>query len=329
MIRKKALFAVTTAILGVLVTSHQAAAATFPLNLTSGATFSPQGSSPLDFTGTTATWSYNDQGTGSIADDVLTSTGFFKARIFLGPTTLYTWTTDNLVVGAGAAGAASTFVCIEGTFGPLNFGFNFCPQYSFGVDFIDDSTYSYGPGTAFSRTLLNDDTPLASPPQTLATTYSGFVTASWDGTTLVIGNNTATSGAQLTLTAPQPDGDGDGVPDASDNCPATANANQADTDGDLRGNACDNCRLVANNSGAGAQADSDADGFGNRCDGDMNNNGATNAQDTSIFRTLLGSPSVGPVFHKADLNANGAVNAQDTSIFRTLLGAPPGPGAGP
>jgi predicted extracellular nuclease len=134
---------------------------------------------------------------------------------------------------------------------------------------------------------------------------------------------------ELQLTPPPLDADGDSIPDATDNCPATANAGQADADGDGRGNACDNCRLVANNTGAGAQCDSDNDGFGNRCDGDLNSNNATNGQDTTLFRQQLGQPSAGPTFNKADLNCNGAVNAQDTTLMRTLLGAPPGPGAGP
>jgi len=128
---------------------------------------------------------------------------------------------------------------------------------------------------------------------------------------------------------PFPDADGDGVADATDNCPAIANAGQADTDGDLRGNACDNCRLLANNTGVAAQCDSDGDGFGNRCDADMNNNGSTNAQDTTLYRQQLGQPSIAPVFNKADLNCNGSVNAQDTTLFRGRLGSPPGPGAGP
>ncbi len=102
-----------------------------------------------------------------------------------------------------------------------------------------------------------------------------------------------------------------------------------DTDADGAPNIADNCRLKANNTGAAAQCDSDGDGIGNRCDGDLNNNGATNAQDTSMFRPRLGMAVPGPVFDKADFNCNGIVNAQDTSIFRTLLGAPPGPGAGP
>jgi hypothetical protein len=129
--------------------------------------------------------------------------------------------------------------------------------------------------------------------------------------------------------AQAPDADSDGVPDATDNCPSVANADQADTDTDLRGNACDNCRLIANNTGAGAQCDSDADGFGNRCDGDLNNNGSTNAQDTTLFRQQLSQPSVPPLFNKADINCSGSVNAQDTTLFRPRLGSPPGPGAGP
>ncbi len=160
----------------------------------------------------------------------------------------------------------------------------------------------------------------------------GRIGCSASGHALVLKTQTANNSiyrVNFTATANDVDCDGDTVANALDNCPDVSNVTQTDDDVDGRGNVCDNCIALSNNIGAGAQADSDNDGFGNRCDGDLNNNGATNAQDTSQFRPLLGSPSVGPVFHKADLNANGAVNAQDTSIFRTLLGAPPGPGAGP
>ncbi|MEO7385818.1 MAG: dockerin type I domain-containing protein [Gammaproteobacteria bacterium] len=102
-------------------------------------------------------------------------------------------------------------------------------------------------------------------------------------------------------------------------------ATAADTDGDGVPDSADNCRLVPNNTGAGAQCDSDGDGFGNRCDGDLNNNGSTNAQDTTLFRQQLGKPSTAPTYNKADLNCNGSVNAQDTTLFRGLLGNPPGP----
>lgn len=94
-----------------------------------------------------------------------------------------------------------------------------------------------------------------------------------------------------------------------------------DTDGDGVLDVADNCTELANAS----QVDSDGDGFGNRCDGDLNNNGATNAQDTVLFRQQLGLSSNPPTYNVADINANGAVNAQDTVLFRLLLGQPPGP----
>ncbi|MBL8199380.1 MAG: DUF1566 domain-containing protein [Chromatiales bacterium] len=122
-----------------------------------------------------------------------------------------------------------------------------------------------------------------------------------DGTRIVgVGRRSGETGYQAFLAniAPLPDADGDGIPDTSDNCTLVPNPNQCDSDGDS---------------------------YGNRCDGDMNNNGATNAQDTALFRQQLGQPSVGPTYNKADLNCNGAVNAQDTALFRQLLGAPPGP----
>jgi hypothetical protein len=94
-----------------------------------------------------------------------------------------------------------------------------------------------------------------------------------------------------------------------------------DVDGDGVPNSSDNCTLVVNNS----QCDSDGDGYGNACDGDLNSNGATNAQDTTLFRQQLGLPSVAPVYNEADLNCNGAVNSQDTTLYRQRLGQPPGP----
>ncbi len=94
-----------------------------------------------------------------------------------------------------------------------------------------------------------------------------------------------------------------------------------DSDSDGVDNLTDNCKLVANP----VQCDSDGDGFGNRCDGDMNNNGFVNAQDSGLYRQQLSQPSVGPTYNKADLNCNGAVNAQDTALFRQLIALPPGP----
>jgi hypothetical protein len=103
----------------------------------------------------------------------------------------------------------------------------------------------------------------------------------------------------------------------------------ADADSDGIPDATDNCKLAPNPT----QCDSDADGYGNQCDGDFGSpapgNGFTNAQDYLLFRAQLGQPSVAPVYNKADLNCNGVVNSQDYVLFRDLLGVPPGPGAGP
>jgi hypothetical protein len=93
----------------------------------------------------------------------------------------------------------------------------------------------------------------------------------------------------------------------------------ADSDGAYDGQ--DNCTYAANL----AQVDSDNDGFGNHCDGDLNNNGFTNAFDTPLFRAQLGQPSVNPTYNAADFNCNGFVNSFDTPIYRSLLGLPPGP----
>jgi len=111
----------------------------------------------------------------------------------------------------------------------------------------------------------------------------------------------------------------DNTPD-SDRATVTVNISP-DTDGDGVPEATDNCTSVANPT----QCDSDGDGFGNHCDGDLNNNNSTNAQDYVLFRQQLGQPSVAPNFNNADFNCNGVVNAQDHVLFRMLLGAPPGP----
>ena len=94
-----------------------------------------------------------------------------------------------------------------------------------------------------------------------------------------------------------------------------------DTDDDGILDEADNCTLVANPS----QCDSDTDGYGNGCDGDLNNNAFTNAQDTILFRAQLGQASIAPTYNQADLNCNTFVNAQDTILFRGRLGKSSGP----
>ena len=110
------------------------------------------------------------------------------------------------------------------------------------------------------------------------------------------------------------DNDGDLLYDGADpDC--------ADTDSDGIRNGSDNCVLLSNAS----QCDSDGDGYGNRCDGDLNNNNFTNSQDYVLFRQQLGQPSIAPTYNKGDINCNTSVNAQDYVLFRVLLGSSPGP----
>jgi Right handed beta helix region len=93
------------------------------------------------------------------------------------------------------------------------------------------------------------------------------------------------------------DADSDGVPDAYDNCSALPNGDQRDSNGD---------------------------GFGNRCDADLNNSGFVDALDRLLLRSAYGTTNA-----DADFNGDGLVNLPDISIFSALYARPVGPGAVP
>ena len=100
---------------------------------------------------------------------------------------------------------------------------------------------------------------------------------------------------ELVLTVVPADTDGDGVADAEDNCIEVSNALQRDTDGD---------------------------GFGNRCDADLNNSGFVNYADLAVLIGEFGSKN-----ENADLDGDGMVSFSDLEIFVQLFGRPPGPSA--
>lgn len=95
------------------------------------------------------------------------------------------------------------------------------------------------------------------------------------------------------------DGDGDGVDDLLDNC------------------------LGVNNPD---QTDSDADGCGNACDADYNQDGVAGGPDLSIIRNAfglsLGQPGYNP---SCDFNDDDVVGGPDLSFFRTHFTTVPGP----
>ncbi|MFK8016472.1 MAG: beta strand repeat-containing protein [Gammaproteobacteria bacterium] len=95
------------------------------------------------------------------------------------------------------------------------------------------------------------------------------------------------------------DVDADGVNDDDDNCLNIANVNQIDTDND---------------------------GFGNACDGDLNNDGATNIGDLALVRVaFFSTPGADNWNPDSDFNADGVVNIIDLAIIGELFFAPPGP----
>ncbi|MBL8200636.1 MAG: VPLPA-CTERM sorting domain-containing protein [Chromatiales bacterium] len=162
-----------------------AEAATHAATLVSYGLWSNSGLSAGNITSSTATWSYDD------VTSVMTQTGgLLNARFTVAPTTtLFRTSITGLVVGNGGAAAASTYVCTEGNFG-AGVGASICGNYNFGGDLVNDSSVTYGPGTASARTLGGDDAALG-PQQSLAD-LDGLNTVSWVGTNLTLSNAACT-----------------------------------------------------------------------------------------------------------------------------------------
>jgi hypothetical protein len=109
--------------------------------------------------------------------------------------------------------------------------------------------------------------------------------------------------------------------------PILTNVDPSDQDGVL----IDNCANVPNRD----QLDSDGDGYGNVCDGDIDQNGAVG---TSDFYACFGSPScIGNQLpfagghpatsecRECDLNGDGAVGIADFSLLGQSIGSSVGP----
>lgn len=103
----------------------------------------------------------------------------------------------------------------------------------------------------------------------------------------------------------------------------------ADKDADGAHDAQDNCVDAANgpllpDAGGNSQLDTDGDGYGNICDGDLDNSGGiVNYGDLAAFKAMFGTTNA-----NGDLNGSGGiVNFADLARFKALFGKPPGPSA--
>jgi arylsulfatase A-like enzyme len=90
------------------------------------------------------------------------------------------------------------------------------------------------------------------------------------------------------------DSDGDGIRDDLDNCVAWPNCDQRDTN---------------------------SDGFGNRCDPDLDDNGGVGFSDYLALTASLGAQEDGS---DLDLDGDGSIGIPDWSILRSFWGQPPG-----
>jgi hypothetical protein len=103
--------------------------------------------------------------------------------------------------------------------------------------------------------------------------------------------------------------DSDGVPDAFDNCSASANA--LNSNGPLTVGGCT------------AQENFDGDAFGDSCDADYNNDGAVNGSDFTPFFAAFSINA--PIVGDEDANCDGQVNGSDfTPFFIQFLNNAPG-----
>lgn len=94
-----------------------------------------------------------------------------------------------------------------------------------------------------------------------------------------------------------------------------------DSDGDGVADANDVCILVPDGPvQPRPQRDSNADGFGNLCDADLNDDGIVNFADLARLRRVFFGPDP-----DADLNGDGIVNFADLARMRAAFFGPPGP----
>ncbi|MCL4790682.1 MAG: hypothetical protein KJ040_01365 [Gammaproteobacteria bacterium] len=119
----------------------------------------------------TVTWTF-DTATNTLA----MASGTYSYIVKVGATPLMTHTMTGVSMSTGNATGA-TWTCTEGFFGGI-VGSNICGNYSYGGNFINDSTYNASTPDAISATVtIGGDDAAIGPPQTLVNSYSNFTAA--------------------------------------------------------------------------------------------------------------------------------------------------------
>jgi hypothetical protein len=96
----------------------------------------------------------------------------------------------------------------------------------------------------------------------------------------------------------------------------------ADQDQDGVEDAADDCLVLANLE----QLDSDADGYGNRCDGDFDGSGGVGIADYGALLVAFGSTPLASNWNPdADMTGNGGVGLDDYGLLLAGFGRAPGP----
>jgi subtilisin family serine protease len=165
-------------------------------------------------------------------------------------------------------------------------------------------TSAAAPHAAGVAALLLDYQPGLAPGALTALLVNSAIDMAQPGADTRTGAGLIQADAALSLLVAPPDTDGDGIEDSLDNCLLEPNGPSVP------------------DAGGNSQLDADADGFGNICDGDLNNDGIVNFADLGILKAVFGSTD--PV---ADLNGDGLVNFADLALLKAAFGRPPGPGA--
>ena len=173
------------------IVENKAEAVAVPVILTGTIAVDPggAGSSALIISGSTATWSWETT-TG-----VVTAAGLYQDQSQIAPIVpgqISTRNIFNLVIGGGLSASATSYSCVEGSFGGSVFG-SICGNYNYGANYVNESSTTWGPGTAFSKTIGGDDVNTG--PQQNLVWFDGLDTT-FSGSTLVL-DNTSNGGDRI------------------------------------------------------------------------------------------------------------------------------------